>query len=108
MAEDETYQRIVLKGSWLYGGTAPSPIRIVKQNYDFWYEIGKADDQLEPGEEEELNEEGTLYYVIFKACEHREKPWWVDSHGLLDLEAAMRHAEERVQGKVTWEPGTEQ
>jgi hypothetical protein len=33
-------QKVVATCELLYGGSAPTPVRIVQLDYDFWYEIG--------------------------------------------------------------------
>jgi hypothetical protein len=50
------HREIVRKGEWLYDGCVPKPVYAVKLNYDFWYEIAKADGTLEPDEEPELGD----------------------------------------------------
>lgn len=86
----------VAVGSWLYGGIAQLPVRIIALPYDYWYELGKADGQLEPGEEPTpLGPDGVLYYVSFTT---------VDSPGYPTIVQAKESAQNRVQTPVRWEP----
>lgn len=77
-----------------------APVFIVRANYDFWYELGKADDQLEPGEVPELNPDGVLFYVAFKRPD--KDSFWPDSAGYATIEEAKTHAEGRVPGDIKW------
>lgn len=96
-------QKIVASGEWLYDGSASMPVHVVKQDYDFWYEIGKADDQLEPDETPQLNAEGVAYYILYG--NKGERPWWVDSHGFETVEAAREWAEAELPSPVRWQRG---
>lgn len=58
--------RIVATGTWLYSDTVRMAVHIVRLDYDFWYEIVKADGDLEPGELPDLNADGHLYYVALR------------------------------------------
>ena len=59
--------RIVRSGTWMYDDCVAMPVDIIGLDYDWWYELGKADDQLEPGEEpESLSATGFLYYARFQ------------------------------------------
>lgn len=94
-------REIVRKGEWLYDGCVPEPAYVVKLDYDFWYEIAKADGVLEPDEEPELGDEGVLYYICFKS-DPEEHPGWVDSQGFKTPTEAMTWAESQVPGGITW------
>ena len=93
---------IVSTGEWLYDGTAPMPVHVVRQDYDFWYELGKVDDQLEPGETPNLNSDGVAYYVVFN--DPQERPWWVESHGFDSIADAQQWAEAQLPSPVRWQP----
>ena len=85
----------VAVGYWLYDGGTELPVRIVALPYDHWYELGKADEQLEPGEEPTpLGPEGVLYYASFTA---------VDSSGYPTVPLAKEAAQKRVQSQIHWE-----
>ena len=98
-----TTRTIIQRGRWLYDGTVFQPAAIVALDYDFWFEIGKADGQLGPGEEPELNAEGLLYYVCF-ASDPAGHPGWVDSQGFADVGAAQEWAATKVQSPIEWMP----
>ena len=95
--------RIVRTGTWLYDQSVARPVDIVGLDYDFWYELGKADDQLEPGEKPEpLSAEGLLYYARFQHAGETSEPTWVESPGRSSVEAAMKDAQEKSLSGITW------
>lgn len=56
----------VASGSWLYDDSVRMPVWIVGLDYDYSYELGKADDRLDEGEAPlEFGPEGLLYYTYF-------------------------------------------
>ena len=87
----------------MYDDCVAMPVDIVALDCDWWYELSKADDQLEPGEEPEpLTAEGFLYYARFKYAGEDSLPTWVESAGRRTIDAAMRDAEEKVPGDILW------
>ncbi|MEU8081005.1 hypothetical protein AB0B31_36825 [Catellatospora citrea] len=92
-------EEVVARGLWMYDGIAPTAVHVVKLDYDFWYEIGAADGDLEPGEVPELNESGHLYYVRH----HAGKPFWPDSQGFHTPAEAIAAAESVIPGPVEWQ-----
>jgi hypothetical protein len=59
-------RKTVAVGEWLYYGSTPQPVSIVALAFDYWYELGRADDQLEVGEEPmPMGPDGVLYYASF-------------------------------------------
>ena len=96
--------RIAKKGVWLYDGVAEKPVDIISLNYDWWYELAKADDMLEPDEiPKPLNKNGVLYYVRFKNAEEATEPTWVDSKGFQEINEAIAEAESKVNGAIKWQ-----
>lgn len=71
-------REIVQQGRWLYDNTVFQPVTVIRLNYDFWYEIGRADGTTEADEVPELNEDGFKYYVCFRSSP-TEHPGWVDA-----------------------------
>lgn len=97
--------KIFKTGTWLYDGDTEQPVDIIGLDYDYWHEIGKADDMLEPGEEPmKFVEEGFLYYAKFQGAGCRKEPTSVATYGHQNLVDAMRAAEEmvQVQGGIKW------
>ncbi len=94
---------IVASGAWVYGGTAKSPVWIVRADFDFWHELAAADGELEPGEEPNLNQEGVSYYVAFR--EPKDDGFWPDGGGFSTHEEAQRDAEGRVPTRIRWTKG---
>lgn len=94
---------IVRSGRWLYDDTVEMPVDIVGLTYDFWFELGKADDQLEPGETPTgPGESGLLFYVRFRRAGETSTPTWPDSAGYVTIDEAIRAAEERAPTAIVW------
>lgn len=91
-------------GVWLYDGTVPTTTRVVMLDYDFWYAIGEADGNLQPGEVPNLNEDGCLYYVQhlpgWPAC---DRSFWPATEGFHTLAEAIDAAEVTVTGPISWQ-----
>ena len=86
----------VAQGTWLYDGAAEKPVAIISLPFDYWYELGKADDQLEPGEEPNpLGPLGVLYYASFT---------FIDSAGYLTIGEAKEAAQARLSAPIHWRP----
>jgi hypothetical protein len=95
---------IVKRGRWLYDGTVEMPVDIVGLPFDFWFEIGRSDEQLEPGETPQaLGADGLLFYVRFRRAGETSTPTWPDSAGYATVDAAMKAAEERAPSTITWD-----
>lgn len=94
---------IVRSGTWMYDDCVAMPVDIVGLDFDFWYEIGKADNDLEPGEEPgPFSAEGFLYYARFRHAGEYSLPTWVESLGHRTIDAAMNDAVAKVPGEVLW------
>lgn len=91
---------MVAEGDWLYDGAVSRPVWIVRTDVDVWFEIAKADDQLEPGEVPRLNDEGHVFY----ACFQRPVPdaFWPAGGGSPTLDDAKRRAQARVPAGIAW------
>ena len=99
--------KIVRNGSWCYSGSVDKPVDIVGLAYDFWFELAKADEILELGETPQpLGQDGLLYYVRFKHAGELTTPTWPDSAGYSTIKSAMKAAEERTPGAITWNPSS--
>lgn len=94
---------IVRRGTWQYDDGVHLPVTIISLPYDFWFELAKADDQLEPDDKPEpLGEDGQLFYVSFQSPDLIEAAS-PDSSGLPTIEAAMEAAHKRVAPPIRWE-----
>jgi len=93
---------IVARGSWTYGGVATKPVFIIATDYDFWFEVAKADGDLEPGEEPDLNAENRLYYLSFHGLRDNGT-FWPDSVAYKSIEAARLAGESRVPTSIVWD-----
>ena len=77
---------------------------MISLDYDWWYELARADGQLDEGEETmEFGAGGCLYYVRFREALNPNEPTWVDSYGHRTMEEAMKAAEEKVPEEIDWE-----
>lgn len=98
-------QELVLRGKWLYDNSVYQPVQIFVIDYDYYYEIAKADEQLEPGEEPELNEKGEMYMIKWN-----DKPdfnsYGTTEYGGFTLEEAKKKVEAKVSG-VEWDSSVE-
>jgi hypothetical protein len=97
----EPIQQIVATGSWLYAGTSKKTVYVIQQNYDYWFEMDKADGELELGEKPELNADGQIYYVCFTPLGN--KPWSVAYRGCKSLDEAKAFASEKANGPIQWD-----
>ncbi|GLI28254.1 hypothetical protein ARHIZOSPH14_24960 [Agromyces rhizosphaerae] len=96
--------QIVRSGHWLYANAVMQPVDIVGLPFDFWFELAKADGQLEADEESSpLGEGGLLYYVRFRHAGDSTEPTWPDSVGYSTIEAAMRAARNSVAAVIHWD-----
>lgn len=89
-------------GEWLYDGTVPTAVRVVRLDYDFWHAVGEADGDLAPDERPQLNAEGYAYHVRHKPGWSIGQPFWPDSQGYMTMDQAQRDAESKVPGAVHW------
>ncbi len=99
--------RVVATGEWIYAGSTPKSVFVVAANYDFWYELAKADGGLEVGEEPCLNADGLTHYVSFHGV-RADGSFWPDSAGFHSIADAKVSAESRLPSPVVWcqpEPG---
>ncbi len=93
---------IVAEGTWLYDGVLEKPVYIVRLDHDFWFEIGKADDQLEPGEQPRLDDEGFAYYASFHGI-RPDGTFWPRLIGYRSLAEAKAEVERLLPSAVEWE-----
>lgn len=102
--------KIFRSGRWRYADATDKPVDIVGLPYDFWFELAKADEQLDPDEAPQaLGEEGLLFYVRFKQAGEAATPTWPDSMGYLTIDLAMKAAEKRAPTSIIWDsPGSNQ
>jgi hypothetical protein len=94
---------IVATGTWLYDGTVPTEVRIVRLDFDFWHKIAEADEDLAEGEASSLNQHGHLFYVRTRPGDWSDsQPFWPDSPGFETLDAAKAHAAATVPTDIKW------
>ena len=93
---------VVAAGTWLYDGSVPTEVRVVRLGYDFWFAVGEADGELADRELPALNPDGYLYYVSFRPGSVEDGKFWPDSIGDQTLAEAKATAQRRLPGPVTW------
>lgn len=98
-------QQLVLRGKWLYDNSVYQPVQIFVIDYDYYYELAKADGQLESGEEPELNEKGEMYLIKWGGSSDFHSYGTVE-YGGFTLEEAKSKVDEKVSG-VLWESSVE-
>ena len=95
--------RIVERGTWLYGGSVETPVDIVSLDYDWGFELDRADGQVEGGQvPDELGPDGVLYYARFKHALDPSEPTWPDTPGCKTIAEAKILAERKVTGGINW------
>jgi len=92
---------VVAGGTWLYANTRPMPVAIVRLDRDYWYEIAKADGDVEIGDVPAVNEKGHAYYVSYSNVRD-DGPFRPDSATHLSSGDAKADAESRAPSPITW------
>jgi hypothetical protein len=100
----EYYQKIVRSGVWYYAGQTPTPVHVVRQNFDAQYELDKADAlediQIEASEPR-LNIDGEAYYLLFGPVpSHR--PWAVLGAGFMTADEAAASVTAQFGSRCDW------
>jgi len=104
MPTERSANRVVRTGTWLYDGIVERPVDVIALDFDWWYELSKADDMLESGEEPlPLGPEGVLYYVRFQRAGQPVLPTTVDTPGFASVNCALEAAEGKVRGGIRWD-----
>lgn len=87
--------KVVMKGSWIYGGSAICYLQIVES--DVLYGSGEYEDPPEIRDDKEI----CCYYIEFLSSTQKDK---VDStsDGFLTLAEAINGAEELTNQNVKW------
>ncbi len=95
--------RVVQVGTWLYDGSVEMSVRIVQQNWDYYYEQGFDD------EPPELNADGYAFYAVYgtPSPPGPGSPFPVTDYSsrsltCLSLEEAIKLAESTISGPITW------
>ena len=94
--EIEKIQSVVKKGSWFYDNSTRKEIRILKQNWDYYYEDGYSEG------DPHLNKDGYSFYVVFDEPSE-DGTYSSRSETLYSLEEAVKYANEKVIGEIIWE-----
>ena len=89
-------------GRCLWHGVTKTGTHLVRMPYDYWYELGRADGSLEPGEKPELGSDGFGYYIIWG-----DDPlgWNISGVSLPTMKSAREArswADREAKSKVEW------
>ena len=95
-------EKVVATGDWMSDGKVATLVRIVQLDYDFWYAVGAADDELELDEAPVLNDQGFLFYVRHKPGWSEGQSFWPDGPGFMTEEEARAAAEATVPSPIRW------
>ncbi len=94
---------VVKVGTWLYDENVEMSVRIIRQNWDYYYEEGYDD------EPPRLNSEGHAYYVDYGAPippkpgnPYQQVGYPSRSRTCLSLEEALELAHQGVPSEITW------
>jgi hypothetical protein len=96
-------REIVGSGSWLHADTKLMHVFVVRLDYDFWYEMARADGTLEESEVPCLDEGGNAFYVSFHGLRDG-RSFWPDSGPHRSLDEAKTETESRVPSPIAWLP----
>ena len=93
---------ILDSGRCLWHEVTDTGAHLVRIPYDYWYELGKADDNLEPDEEPELGPDGFGYYIIWGENPLGWNISGVSSPTMKTPEEARTWANHKAKSKVEW------
>lgn len=96
-----TIVEVVVVGEWRYADTQTRQVVVLRTNYDFWYEIAKADGKLESDEQPSLNADGFRYYLLYDTWPEGGQ-FWPDGIGSLTEQDAKEAAEKMLPSPVRW------
>lgn len=95
--------RIVEVGTWVYGGAVEKSVRVVQQNWDYYYEEGFSEGMPH------LSPEGYAFYIVYgpplppeTGSEYCFEGYLSRSRTCLSREDAIRLAEKTIDGPITW------
>ena len=88
--------RVLKSGTWLYAGEVVCDVRIIVQNWDYYFEEGFDPDPPS------LNENGEAYYVQFASPVERNA-FGQRSRTCLSFEEALKLAEEMSPSPIAWQ-----
>ena len=91
-------------GRWLYDGVAPTTVRVVELDYDFWYAVGEPTTGSSRAKFRSWNAHGLLYYLVHRpGWPDGDRGFWPDSRGFQTLEEAVAAAEAVIPTPITWQ-----
>ena len=89
-------QEVIRCGVWLYAGSIETPVYVIRQNWDYYFDDGYTDG------EPSLNDDGEAYYLSYAGPQDGEfhRPF---SRTCLSEYEAIQLAEELLAGGVRWQ-----
>ncbi|MGN6420771.1 MAG: hypothetical protein ACTHMC_24885 [Pseudobacter sp.] len=94
--------RLIIRGQWIYGEITPMLVQIFAINYDYYYEINKADGFLDKEDKPKLNELGEQYFIAWHENDFFSWSGTID-YGGISLEEAKQGAQMLVQDRIKWD-----
>ena len=99
---------VMLVGEWLYAGSVPMPVYVVRYNFDYLFELAKSEafeafgdeTMVDEDERAELNAEGYRFDLSFR--ERAGGEYWPDARGGLSVAEAKSAAEAMLPAPLTW------
>ena len=100
--------QVVLVGKWLYDGSVPMPVYVVRYNFDYLFELAKSDafeafgdeTMVDDDERAVLNVEGFRFDLSFQ--ERAGGEYWPDARGGLSVAEAKEAARAMLPTPVIW------
>ena len=92
-------------GRCMWRGDTHIGVHLIRIPYDYWYELGKADGNLEPGAHPELGNDGFGYYIVWGDDPLGWKISGVSSPTMKTPDEAFAWANLEAKSDVTWNQG---
>ena len=95
--------KVVRVGTWLYDASVEKAVRIIRQNWDYYYEEGYS---IDPPD---LNADGYAFYAVYGApwlpepgSPSRPTDYFSRSRTCRSLDGFVEVAETTIAGPITW------
>jgi hypothetical protein len=94
--------KVVATGTYQYPDTIRRPVAIVRVDHDYWYELAKADNDLDVGQLPVVDDEGHAFYVSYSNI-REGGTFRPDSRTHRTFGDAKFDAEQRAPAPITWQ-----
>lgn len=93
---------VLASGRCLWEGETDIGAHLVRIPYDYWYELGKADGNFEPGETPDVGPDGFGYYIVWGDDPLGWNISGVSSPTMKTPDEARIWADRKAKSEVTW------